>query len=226
MQAFSHESSCQSTLPVTLRLTVCRQAGASRIGNGDETGWQREHTFSQGVMPKGEKVSFRPGIESKESFTMFAWGTAEGTVLPPMYIFKGSVQLQNYMANAHWKGSACFLKKDTHFIDGEVFAEMLVEMAKCVPGGVSPTNRFLLILDGHESRLSVDALKQAKLVGFDILQAAAKQQAAKQQAAKQQAARQPKRGADNQAAHPGKAGWGAKRARQGTALVDISNQLQ
>ena len=41
--------------------------------------------------------------------------------------------------------------------------------AKMVPGGVSPTNKFLLILDGHSSRIHPDCVDVAKELGFDLL---------------------------------------------------------
>ena len=51
----------------------------------------------------------------------------------------------------------------------EIFKELLVACAKMVPGGVSPTNKFLLILDGHSSRIHPDCVDVAKELGFDLL---------------------------------------------------------
>jgi hypothetical protein len=35
-------------------------------------------------------------------------------------------------------------------------------------GGISPTNRHLLILDGHSSHVTLDVVQRAKLIGLDI----------------------------------------------------------
>jgi hypothetical protein len=36
-------------------------------------------------------------------------------------------------------------------------------------GGILPTNRHLLILDGHSSHVTLDVVHKAKLIGLDIL---------------------------------------------------------
>jgi hypothetical protein len=60
---------------------VLRRECPERIGNGDETGWQRSHRFTKGIMPKGIKVSYRPGDEDKESFTQFMFALTAGDSL-------------------------------------------------------------------------------------------------------------------------------------------------
>lgn len=62
-----------------------------------------------------------------------------------------------------------FYKQETHMIDGPTFAEVLKWLATVIPGGVSPSNRFLLVLDGHASRLDPDALDVAIELGFVLL---------------------------------------------------------
>jgi hypothetical protein len=36
-------------------------------------------------------------------------------------------------------------------------------------GGVSPTNRHLLVLDGHNSHVTLDVVRKAATVGLDIV---------------------------------------------------------
>jgi len=68
-----------------------------------------------------------------------------------------------------------FAKTETHMMDGEVFTEWLKWMQKTVMsempefGQLGPDNRILFILDGHSSRINIDAIKQAKELGIDIL---------------------------------------------------------
>ena len=46
--------------------------------------------------------------------------------------------------------------------------QMLHQLAMNIPGGVSQLNRFLLIADGHESRLNTSAINQARQLSFDV----------------------------------------------------------
>lgn len=140
-----------------------------RIGNADETGWQRQTAMEKGVMEKGTKASYRPVSESKESLTQFCWGTAEGKVLPPMYILKGTCPTKNYLQNTSYAGSAVMMKAQSHFIDSDLMTKLLGHLADTVPGGVSKKNRFLLILDGHESRMGLEFITKAKELGFDVV---------------------------------------------------------
>lgn len=93
---------------------------ADRIANGDESGWQRMHKCSKGVMPTGIPTAYRPGTEDKESISQFAWGTALGIVLDPFYILKGKQAPFNILANCkYYKKSAFIMKQETHVMDGE-----------------------------------------------------------------------------------------------------------
>jgi hypothetical protein len=44
-----------------------------------------------------------------------------------------------------------------------------VRRSRTFSGGVSPTNRFLMVLDGHTSRVGDAAREQARRLGFDVL---------------------------------------------------------
>jgi hypothetical protein len=141
------------------------------VGNIDETGIQREVRMQKGVMPRGIKVAYRPTDSNKESVTCIAFCTAAGQMLDPQYIVKGKKMCEDLLGTCqYYRKSAVHMKQDTHMIDGKVWQELLRHLATAViPGGVSPSNRFLLVVDGHESRLSLDSVDQARDLGFDII---------------------------------------------------------
>ncbi len=94
-----------------------------RIGNGDKTPWQRDHTFQLGVMPKGVKVAYRRGTGDKESLTQFFWGSTDGVVFPPAYVAKGALALSSLTAGCqYYKDSTFYCKWNTHMMDGQVGA--------------------------------------------------------------------------------------------------------
>ncbi|GAB4813487.1 hypothetical protein N2152v2_000533 [Parachlorella kessleri] len=99
---------------------------------------------------------------NKESTTLIAVGTDTGHRLASHYIFKGKEHRNNYAALAD-PGSAVLVKPETHFINGQAFALLLGKLADTIPGGVSPTHRFLFILDQHSSRLDAAAVTAATL---------------------------------------------------------------
>jgi hypothetical protein len=53
-------------------------------------------------------------------------------------------------------------------INGNMMAKVITFMAGKMPGGVSPEHRVLLLLEWHDSLLSVDALNEAMRLGVDI----------------------------------------------------------
>lgn len=65
-------------------------------------------------------------------------------------------------------GCGVVVKGDSHMIDGKTMAKVITFMAKTVPGGVSPDHQVMLFLDGHDSRLSVEALTEALRLGVHI----------------------------------------------------------
>jgi hypothetical protein len=47
--------------------------------------------------------------------------------------------------------------------------EFLSFFKRSIPSGISPSNRHLLILDGHGSHVSLEAIEQVQQFGLDII---------------------------------------------------------
>jgi hypothetical protein len=174
---------CQSAM---LMLHACMRAQAldthcmgtktfrecpERIFNLDEAGLQRQPTHhSRVVAAKGQKVVFMPTDSNKESATLIAIGSADGSVLPPAYIMQGQCHMSNYTGKCHYyPRSSVLMKRETHMMDGQVWIQFLQWLAGQIPGGVSPSNKALLVVDGHESHLSVEGIDEAIELGFEVV---------------------------------------------------------
>lgn len=101
-----------------------------------------------------------------ESATLIAWGTALGERQSSNYIFCGSEHRQNYAAHGD-PHTAVLVKPNSHIVDGKALAALLPHLAASLPGGVSRSNRALLLMDHHCSRLDPVALRVAQQQGFD-----------------------------------------------------------
>lgn len=51
----------------------------------------------------------------------------------------------------------------------EIFFDWLEHFRVLVPGGVSPTNRHLLIFDDHGSHVALSIIQEARRLGIDLL---------------------------------------------------------
>ncbi|KAJ9532481.1 hypothetical protein QJQ45_010496 [Haematococcus lacustris] len=95
------------------------------------------------------------GIQA--DITCVAWGSADGQVMPPNFVYAGKQLSHNALGATHfYPRSAIILKEGTHMMEGRLFPKLLDVMAAQIPGGVSPTKRALLVLDGHASRFSAE----------------------------------------------------------------------
>ncbi|KAJ9519162.1 hypothetical protein QJQ45_007706 [Haematococcus lacustris] len=141
-----------------------------RIFNLDETGIQAE-CHERVLAVKGAQHVFQgAAANAKRSITCVAWGSADGQVMPPNFVYAGKQLSHNALGATHfYPRSAIILKEGTHMMDGRLFPKLLDVMAAQIPGGVSPTKRALLVLDGHASRFSAETKEAARRHGFDLL---------------------------------------------------------
>lgn len=147
----------------------------TRVGNADEVGIQRcLSQTGQVIVGKASKVCYTPGTGNRTSVTDFACGTVGGYKFPSVFIKKGKPTAKQVDAkkkvllSASEPGTHLFFNEDSHFINKELFPKILHALADMVPGGVSPAYKFLLVLDGHNSRLSVKAVETARTLGFEL----------------------------------------------------------
>ncbi|KAJ9516230.1 hypothetical protein QJQ45_001147 [Haematococcus lacustris] len=141
-----------------------------RIFNMDETGFQAECHERVLATTSAKHVFQSAASNSRRSYTCVAWGSADGCVMPPNFVYAGKQLSHNALGAIHfYPQSSIILKEGTHMMDGRLFPKLLDVMAKQIPGGVSPTNRALLVLDGHASRFSNDTKEAARVHGFDLV---------------------------------------------------------
>ncbi|KAJ9522964.1 hypothetical protein QJQ45_023763 [Haematococcus lacustris] len=141
-----------------------------RIFNMDETGFQAECHERVLAITGAKHVFQSAAANSRRSYTCVAWGSADGCVMPPNFVYAGKQLSHNALGAIHfYPQSSIILKEGTHMMDGRLFPKLLDVMAKQIPGGVSPTNRALLVLDGHASRFSNDTKEAARVHGFDLV---------------------------------------------------------
>ena len=146
----------------------CLAAGEDRAGNLDESCLTKaaESKDAKGVGPVEAKCFSRCSDGTRESITSVVGGTFGGNLFPRFYIKKGSVWTENHLKYAP-KGCKLCLKPDSYMMDGDVFVQVLYALSKELD--VSPKYRFLLLVDGHYSRLCPQVQDAAKELGFVLL---------------------------------------------------------
>lgn len=132
---------------------------AGNVFNMDETGFQINNEPGAVIASKGAKdVHVLSSCERGENVTIISCCSAEGNFLPPVVIFKGVREKQEFRDGLP-PGSKVFMNKKSSYISSELFLKWLQEhfVPKKPPG---PT---ILILDGHAShRNSFDMLDFAE----------------------------------------------------------------
>jgi hypothetical protein len=69
------------------------------------------------------------------------------------------------------EASATVAMQTKAWMTGFLFSSWIAHFVKALQscGGISPTNRHLLILDGHNSHVTLDVVYKAKANGLDLL---------------------------------------------------------
>lgn len=139
-----------------------------QIWNYDEIGIQAGRNGSMRVLARrgSRNVSYILP-KSREWLTILVCVNAIGQSIPSFYLFKGKKHLQNYIARC--EPGACMAVQPHAWMTKELFLNWLHHFARSVPGGVSPTNRHLLIFDGHGSHVAVTTIEEARMLGIDLL---------------------------------------------------------
>lgn len=117
------------------------------IFNMDETGCQLNNSCGKVVASKGSKdVHTLTSGEKGENVSVIACCNAEGVFLPPVLIFKGVRENENFGRGLP-PGSKVFLNPKSSYITSDLFYRWLRE--HFVPR--KPPGKTVLILDGHSS---------------------------------------------------------------------------
>ncbi|XP_059077024.1 MFS-type transporter clz9-like [Cryptomeria japonica] len=105
--------------------------------------------------------------KSREWITILCCVNAVGHSIPGFYLFKAKRQLKNYIAN--YEPGACMAAQPHAWMTKEFFLNWLYHFARSISGGVSPTNRHLLIFDSHRSHVALTTIHEARSLGIDLL---------------------------------------------------------
>lgn len=137
-----------------------------RIWNLDETGIKTVAGTTKVLAQKGTKqVGLISSAERGELVTMCCCVNAAGISLPPVYIFP-RVNYRHFMLSNAPNGSLG-LANPSGWMTSELFFETLSHFIKHM--NVSKENPALLLIDNHESHLSVQSINLAKEHGLVIV---------------------------------------------------------
>jgi hypothetical protein len=109
----------------------------------------------------------RRGSKSWERLTINYAINVVKIVMPSFYIFRGERLRDDYIK--FYKLGACMAMQKRTWMTAFLFKKFLSIFKRSILGGVSFTNRHLLILDGHDSHVTLKAIKHAKDIGLDMI---------------------------------------------------------
>lgn len=142
--------------------------GPSDIWNIDETGVTTVHKPSKVIAQKGEKQVGQTTSQERETLVTVCNGiNAIGNFIPPFIIYP-RVKVREYMIKGAPPGTtAVGHPKHSGWMTGDNFIEFLqhfVKHAKC-----NPEHKALIIMDNHESHITLGSLKYSKDNGIVLL---------------------------------------------------------
>ncbi|KAI5068921.1 hypothetical protein GOP47_0015222 [Adiantum capillus-veneris] len=116
---------------------------------------------------KGSKVVYGITPDSREWLTILCCVNAVGSALPGYYIFKGKKAMQNYLMEC--EDGAVMSMQGKAWMTGQLFEAWLDHFKAMLPSPLTPTQRHLLIVDGHGSHTRLEVVEKASQWGLDIV---------------------------------------------------------
>ena len=140
----------------------------SRIWNADETGLSAAQTNSsiKVIDIKGSRNISTLNTTNRQWMTILVCINAMGHSIPNLYISSASRKRQNYVDR--YEPGAQMVAQKNGWINEAIFCEWLDHFEDSVPGGVSPEKKYLLLVDGHNSHITLDVVTKATSYGIDI----------------------------------------------------------
>lgn len=140
--------------------------GPERIYNLDETGMSTVHSPVRVIATKGAKqVGSITSAERGANVTLICCVNAIGNCVPPLFVFP-RVFFKDHMLKGAPIGSIGSANV-SGWSNAKIFVEYLEHYIKHTQSSID--NKSLLIVDNHESHISVEALNLAKSSGVVIL---------------------------------------------------------
>ena len=142
----------------------------SHIWNCDESGVQATKNGGATVLAKrGSKLVNSITPDQREHISVLSCINAAGGKIPNFYIVKGKYFTANHIAGCE-PGAVMGVQHNawmTKFLFESWIPHFLRVLGK--GPGVSPTNRHLLIVDGHTSHVTIEVTKTCMQYGIDIV---------------------------------------------------------
>ena len=142
----------------------------STIWNIDESGVQANRNgYTRVFASRGTRNVQCVVPNEKEHLTILSAISASGVSIPNYYIFKGKRASKTYIQLCEDGATIGMSKKG--WMDNHLFAQWMDYFLNSLTtrGDFSPSQRHLLILDGHKSHISLQVLQKARTHGLDMI---------------------------------------------------------
>ena len=140
---------------------------ASRLWNGDETGFCASVACTKVLAKKGSKeVHETSGGSGRDYYTVLGAGAADGTRLPPFILYKGC-HLYLRWTNGGPAGTV-YGVSDSGWMEGNNFHSWFEKLFLPSVAHLLTTGPVVLFVDGHHSHLSLQLIKLAKSKGVHL----------------------------------------------------------
>lgn len=144
------------------------QNRADRVGNLDESGFQGTVRPTKSFSKKGTDAKRLTSSDNRETETLVSTSIANGHRPAPIFLFLGQGTKWNLLEYAPAGTGHEFMGESAYQTQAS-WPHILQHLKEQITGKVAPDNRFLLLVDGHISRITAGNLRLAKDMGFDIL---------------------------------------------------------
>ena len=142
----------------------------THIWNADETGVSAGggNSSIKVVAKKGSKSVRHNIVDDREWMNIMTCVNAAGSSIPNLYIFKTKTRpIIDYIRNC--EPNAAMSWQENGYMTSEIFLDWLQHFKNNVPGGISRENKHLLVLDGHCSHVTREAVLFGLEIGLEIL---------------------------------------------------------
>lgn len=142
----------------------------NRIWNCDETSTQAGRSGGGLVWAKkGTRSVHNLMPNEREWLTNLTWINATRECIPGFYIFCGKRIRENYLA--HCEDGAMMAMQEQAWLTTTLFSHWISHFIRSLSnkGGISQERRHLLIVDGHNSHVTLEVVYKCKQVGLDLL---------------------------------------------------------
>jgi hypothetical protein len=142
----------------------------SHIWNCDENGVQAGRSGGATVLAKtGSKSVHSIEPDQREHLSVLSCINADGGSIPNFYILKGTYFLQDYVKRC--EDNTVMAMQPNAWMTKWLFESWISHFIRCLKRGpgIDQKNRHLLILDGHNSHVTLEVVSVAMTSGLDIV---------------------------------------------------------